>query len=57
MAVCGLPCVAGGESVTASEWQRVDGGEMLAAIGWQRERVDGGVWIAACRSLRMAGGK
>ena len=48
MAAYGLPRVAGGVLMVASEWQRVDGREMLAGIGWQRERVDGSVWIAVC---------
>jgi len=49
--------------MAASEWQRVDGKEMLAGIGWQRERVDGGVWIAVCgwrlvgRGVWLAGGE
>ena len=43
--------------MAASEWQRVDGREMLAGIGWQREPVDGGVWIATCGWQRVNGGK
>jgi hypothetical protein len=35
--------------------QRAGGGEMLAAIGWQRERVGGGVWIATCCWRRLDG--
>ena len=34
--------------MAVSEQQQVDGREMLAGNGWQRERVDGGVWIAVC---------
>jgi len=42
--------------MAASEWQRVDGKEMFAGIGWQRERVAGGVWIAVCGWQRVGSG-
>jgi len=42
--------------MVASERQRIDGREMLAGIGWQREQVDGGVWITACCWCQVDGG-
>jgi len=56
MAAYGLPRVVGVKLVVACGWRHVDGGEMLAGIGWQRERVDGSVWIAACCWHRVDGG-
>jgi len=43
--------------MAASERQRVDGREMLAGIGRQKERVDGGVWIAVCGWRRVGHGQ